>query len=152
VEPLSNYNVLVLDSVFKKLSCFLINTNVTRNGSFRDGNVSALVWDLNTIKNTYNLSGNFKYSYVNDVMDKKGISNLFKYRETSGQYRYSLGADLVTKDFDNNDLGINFQTNYYSLWKCQLQDFKSYETFNSFRINYNMYPVSKETGKFKETT
>jgi hypothetical protein len=35
---------------------------------------SALVWDLNTIKNTYNLSGNFKYSYVNDVMDKKGIS------------------------------------------------------------------------------
>jgi hypothetical protein len=35
--------------------------------------------------------------------------------ETSGQYRYSLGADLV-KDFDNNDLGINFQTNYYSLY------------------------------------
>jgi hypothetical protein len=42
--------------------------------SFRR-NVSA-VWDLNTIKNTYNLSGNFKYSYVNDVMDKKGISTL----------------------------------------------------------------------------
>jgi hypothetical protein len=77
VEPLSNYNVLVLDQRFrKKLSCFLINTNVTRNGSFRDGNVSALVWDLNTIKNTYNLSGNFKYSYVNDVMDKRDITSL----------------------------------------------------------------------------
>jgi hypothetical protein len=76
---LSNYNVLVLDQRFrKKLSCFPINTNVTRNGSFRDGNVSALVWDLNT-KNTYNLSGNFKYSYVNDVMDKRDI-HLFKYR------------------------------------------------------------------------
>jgi hypothetical protein len=70
VEPLSNYNVLVLDQRFRKNSAVsLINTNVTRNGSFRDGNVSALVWDLNT-KNTYN-SGNFKYSYVNDVMDKK---------------------------------------------------------------------------------
>jgi hypothetical protein len=45
---------------------------------------------------------------------KKDI-NLFKYGETSGQY-HSLGADLVTKDFDNNDLGINFQTNYYSLY------------------------------------
>jgi hypothetical protein len=79
VEPLSNYNVLVLDQRFRKNSAVsLINTNVTRNGSFRDGNVSALVWDLNTIKNTYNLSGNFKYSYVNDVMDKRDI-HLFKY-------------------------------------------------------------------------
>jgi hypothetical protein len=47
-------------------------------------------------------------------MDKKGISTSLS--ETSGQYRYSLGADLVTKDFDNNDLGINFQTNYYSIY------------------------------------
>jgi hypothetical protein len=79
VEPLSNYNVLVLDQRFRKNSAVsLINTNVTRNGSFRDGNVSALVWDLNTTKNTYNLSGNFKYSYVTDVMDKRDI-NLFKY-------------------------------------------------------------------------
>jgi hypothetical protein len=63
-------------------------------------NVSALVWDLNT-KNTYNLSGNFKYSYVNASWIK-GISTSLN-METSGQYRYSLGADLVTKDFDNND-------------------------------------------------
>jgi hypothetical protein len=113
VEPLSNYNVLVLDQRFRKNSAVsLINTNV-RNGSFRDGNVSALVWDLNTTKNTYNLSGNFKYSYVTDVMDKKGISTSLN-METSGQYRYS-GCRFSHKDFDN-DLGINFQTNYYSLY------------------------------------
>jgi hypothetical protein len=76
VEPLSNYNVLVLDQRFRKNSAVSLINNVTRNGSFRDGNVSALVWDLNTTKNTYNLSGNFKYSYVTDVMDKKGYQPL----------------------------------------------------------------------------
>jgi hypothetical protein len=109
---LSNYNVLVLDQRFQKLSCFPYQTNVTRNGSFRDGNVSALVWDLNTIKNTYNLSGNFKYSYVNDVMDKRDI-HLFNIGKPAVNTDI-VCADLVTKDFDNNDLGINFQTNYYS--------------------------------------
>jgi hypothetical protein len=62
-------------------------------------------------------------------MDKKGYP-LFKYRETSGQYRYSLGADLVTKDFDNNDLGINFQTNYYSLYGNASYRILNPETFN----------------------
>jgi hypothetical protein len=81
---------------------------------------------------------------------KKGISNLFKYRETSGPD--IVWVDLVTKDFDNNDLGINFQTNYYSLYGNASYRILNYETFNSFRINYIMYPVSKETGKFKETT
>ena len=86
VEPLTNYNVLVLDQRFRKNSSVsFVNTNVTRNGSFRDANVSALVWDLNTKKNTYNLSGDFKYSYVNDITAKKGIYSSLNIGETSGQ-------------------------------------------------------------------
>jgi hypothetical protein len=50
VEPLANYNVLVLDQRCKNSSVSFVNTNVTRNGNFRDGNVTALVWDLNTKK------------------------------------------------------------------------------------------------------
>lgn len=150
VEPLANYNVLVLDQRFhKNSSVSFINTNVTRNGSFRDGNVSALVWDLNTMKNTYNLSGNFKYSYVNDIADKKGVYTSLNFGDTSGQYRYSIGGDLVTKDFDNNDLGINFQTNYYSLYgNVNYRILNPTKFFNSFRINYNLYSqFHKETGK-----
>ncbi|SDZ92621.1 Carbohydrate family 9 binding domain-like [Flavobacterium gillisiae] len=152
VEPLANYNVLVLDQRFRKNSSVsFINTNVTRNGSFRDGNVSALVWDLNTIKNTYNLSGNFKYSYVNDIADKKGVYTSLNFGETSGQYRYSVGGDLVTKDFDNNDLGINFETNYYSLYgNANYRILNPTKFFNSFRINYNLYTqFHKETGKIQ---
>jgi hypothetical protein len=151
VQPLTNYNVIVFDQRFHKNSSIsLINTNVTRNGSFRDGNVSALVWDLNTTKNTYNLSGNFESSYVNDIENKKkGINTTLNFAETSGKYRYNLGTNLVTKDFDNNDLGINFETNYYSF-----NGFTSYrilsptKIFNSFNTNINTYfQFQKETGK-----
>jgi len=39
-EPLTNYNILVLDQQFNKNSSVtVINTNVTRNGHFRDANV-----------------------------------------------------------------------------------------------------------------
>ena len=149
IEPLSNYSVLVLDQRFRKNSSLsFINTNVTRDGSFRDGNVSALVWDLNTKENTYNLSGDFKYSYVNEDGAKTGIASSLNIAETSGQYRFSLGGDVVTKDYDNNDLGINFQTNYYSLYgNANYRILKSTKYFNSFNINLNSFlQFQKETG------
>ena len=152
VEPLANYNVLVLDQRFRKNSSVsFINTNVTRNGSFRDGNVSALVWDLNTKKNTYNLSGNFKYSYINDLQDKKGTVTSLNFGETSGKYRYSVGTEIVSKNFDNNDLGINFETNYYSInGNASYRILNPTKYFNSFRVNLNLYTqFQKETGKIQ---
>jgi hypothetical protein len=149
-EPLTNYNVLVFDQRFhKNSSVSLINTNVTRNGSFRDGNVSALVWDLNTTKNTYNLSGNFKYSYVKEIEDKKGINTLLSFSETSGKYRYYVETNLVTKEFDNNDLGINFETNYYSFYgNTSYRILNPTKIFNSFNTDINTYiQFQKETGK-----
>lgn len=149
VEPLTNYNVLVLDQRFRQNSSVsFINTNVTRDGSFKDANVSGLIWDLNTKKNTYNLSGDFKYSYVNEGGTKTGIASSLNIGETSGQYRYSLGADIITKDYDINDLGINFQTNYYSLYgNANYRILKSTKYFNSFNVNLNAYSqFQKETG------
>jgi hypothetical protein len=151
VEPLTNYNIMVFDQRFhKNSSVSLINTNVTRDGSFRDGNVSALVWDLNTTKNTYSLFGNFEYSYVNDIESKKdGINTALNFAETSGQYRYNFGADMVTKDFDSNDLGINFETNYYSFYgNNSYRILNPSKIFNSFNTNINEYiRFQKETGK-----
>jgi hypothetical protein len=154
VEPLANYNVLVLDQRFRKNSSVaFVNTNVTRNGSFRDGNVTALVWDLNTKKNTYNLSGDFKYSYINDVEDKKGINSQLNFSETSGKYRYGFGGNIVTKDFDNNDLGINFETNYYSLYgNTSYRILNPTKFFNSFNAYLNLYSqFQKETGKIQSS-
>ncbi|MEO8239821.1 MAG: DUF5916 domain-containing protein [Flavobacterium sp.] len=155
LEPLANYNVFVLDQRFRKNSSVsLINTNVTRNGHFRDANVTGLVWDLNTKANTYNLSGNFKYSTINDTEDKNGIYSTLGLAETSGNYRYSVGADFVTKDFDPNDLGINFYTNYYNFYgNANYRILNPTKHFNSFRIDYNMYTeFNKESGKVQDNT
>lgn len=152
IEPLANYNVLVLDQRFRKNSSVaFVNTNVARNGSFRDGNVTALVWDLNTKKNTYNLAGDFKYSYINRVEDKKGINSQLNFSETSGKFRYGVGADITTKDFDNNDLGINFETNYYSLYgNTSYRILNPTKYFNSFNARINTYSqFQKETGKLQ---
>ena len=153
VEPLTNYNIIIFDQRFRKNSSVsFINTNVTRNGSFRDGNVSALVWDLNTSKNTYNLSGNIEYSYVNDIEEeKKGINTSLNFAETSGKYRYRFGTNLVTKDFDNNDLGIIFETNYYDFYgNTSYRILNPTKIFNSFNTNINAYSqFQKETGKLQ---
>ncbi|MBF4508473.1 carbohydrate binding family 9 domain-containing protein [Flavobacterium sp. JLP] len=155
VEPLTNYNVLVLDQRFRKNSSVtFINTNVTRNGEFRDANVTGLAWDLNTKANTYNLSGNIKHSIINDTEDKNGTFATVGFAETSGKYRYSVGGDFVTKDFDPNDLGINFYTNYYNFYgNANYRILNPTKLFNSFRINYNMYAeFNKESGKVQDNS
>lgn len=154
LEPLANYSVLVLDQRFRKNSSVaFVNTNVTRDGHFRDGNVTALVWDLNTKKNTYNISGDFKYSYINDTEEKTGINSQLNFSETSGKFRYGLGADITTKNFDNNDLGINFETNYFSIYgNSSYRILNPTKYFNTFNARINMYSqFQKETGKVQSS-
>mgnify|MGYP000529413573 CR=1 FL=1 len=144
VEPLANYNVLVLDQRFNgNSSVSLINTNVTRNGNFRDANVTATTFDLNTKKNTYNLNGALKYSYVNNyanLQNKNGITANLGFGETSGKIRFSVNGEYVSKDYDNNDLGFNFQTNYFSISaNANYRLLQSTEKLNSFRINLNTF-------------
>jgi hypothetical protein len=53
-------------------------------GDFRDANVSALLFDLSTKANSYNLYGDFKYSLL---MPSKTIMalNISKFHKTSGK-------------------------------------------------------------------
>ncbi len=144
VEPLANYNVLVLEQRFSgNSSVSLINTNVTRNGNFRDANVTATTFDLNTKKNTYNLNGALKYSYVNsydNLPNKNGVVTNLGFGETSGKIRFSVFGEYVSKEYDNNDLGLNFQTNYFSLSaNANYRLLQSTEKLNSFRISLNAF-------------
>ena len=144
LSPLSNYNVLVLDQRFNKNSSVaIVNTNVTRNGEFRDANVSALVFDLNTKKNSYNLSGDYKYSFINNTGDadnKNGYNTSLYFAKSSGKYRYGFGGQYVSDDYDNNDLGINFLTHYHSIYgNASYRILKPNKIFNSFNVNFNAY-------------
>jgi hypothetical protein len=150
VSPLTNYNVTVFDQRFNQNSSVtFINTNVTRDGSFRDANVSGLLFDLNTKANTYNLSGKITASSVYDIENKSGINSSIYLAETSGKIRYSLGADYVSKDFDNNDLGINFLTNYYDIFSsASYRILNPTKYFNTFRVNLNSYMEFNNTSNY----
>jgi hypothetical protein len=155
IEPLANYNVLVLDQRFRKNSLVsFINTNVTRNGDGRDGNVSALLFDLNTKKNTYNLSGDYKYSFVNGlgIENKKGYSSTINIAETSGKFQYGAGAEYVSKSFDKDDMGIQFQSNYHSYYSNgSYRILNPTKTFNMFNIYMNLYSeFDNRTGRIQQ--
>lgn len=144
LEPLANYNVLVLDQRFRQNSSVsFVNTNVTRNGSFRDANVSAALFDLNTKQNTFKLSGDYKYSYINEsgnINTKKGYNTSLNFAETSGKYRYGIGGKYVSKDFDSNDLGILFQTHFYAFsGDASYRILNPNKTFNSFNTSLKLY-------------
>jgi hypothetical protein len=156
IAPFSNYNITVLDQRFRKNSSVaFVNTNVMREGTFRDANVSALVWDLNTKSNSYNISGDVKYSYVNEVptlVDKTGINSSFNFGKTKGKYRFSTGGQYVSREFDNNDLGIIFQTNYHAAYlNGSYRILNPTKWFNSFSINTNNYiEFDNRTGKLQQ--
>jgi hypothetical protein len=155
ISPLTNYNVLVLDQRFNKNSSVsLVNTNVTRDGEYKDANVSALVWDLNTKKNTYNLNGGFKYSYINNFANfenKKGFTSKLSLAKSSGKYRFSLGSEYFSKEYDINDLGINFQTHFHSLYSTtSYRILKPTKRYNSYLVFFKMYSeFDNRTGRIQ---
>ncbi|MEY8849106.1 DUF5916 domain-containing protein [Psychroserpens sp. XS_ASV72] len=140
VEPFSNYNILVVDQQFNQNSSIsLINTNVTRNGHFRDGNVTGLLADITNKRNTYNLYGELKMSNVN-LADgtSTGFSSFFMARKIHGNYRYSVDHSFADTEYDINDIGLIFRNNYNNFGA----DF-GYRTFEPTKklnnYNWNTY-------------
>ncbi|MFL0352703.1 DUF5916 domain-containing protein [Xanthomarina sp. GH4-25] len=140
VEPLANYNIFVIDQQFNgNSSVSLINTNVTRNGHFRDANVTAALLDYANKKNTIGIEAAVKHSYLNlKDENQSGFNAEFEIGKISGNYQYSFEYELADKNYDINDLGINFRNNYSNF----NVDF-SYRIFeptkNLINFNYNFW-------------
>ncbi len=139
VEPFTNYNILVVDQQFNgNSSVSVINTNVTRNGSFRDANATAIVANIINKRNTYRINTELRMSNVNYQNSdlETGFSSSLFVGKVHGNLRYSFDHRFADTKFDINDLGLNLRNNR--------NDFGadvSYETFepsgklNSYRIN-----------------
>ncbi|MFV5698593.1 DUF5916 domain-containing protein [Flavobacterium sp. ZT3R17] len=153
IEPLTNYNILVLDQRFNQNSSVsFVNTNTTRNGGFRDANVSALLFDLKTKANTYNLYGDFKYSAINTVENYDGYKTELNFAKISGRYRYLLSGKYISKDYDINDLGIIFYTNYNSIAaNGSYRILNPTNKFNTFKVYQEIsLETQNTTGKIQE--
>ena len=153
IQPLTNYNVLVFDQRFNQNSSVsFVNTNTTRNGNFRDANASALLFDLNTKTNTYNIYGDFKYSSVKDLEDYNGFKTALNFAKTSGRYRYLFSGKYISKNYDINDLGIIFYTNYHAAYaEGSYRIVNPTKFFNTFKATQSInFEVQNTTGKIQE--
>lgn len=136
-EPFSNYNIFVLDQQFNNNSSItLINTNVTREGRFRDGNVSGFLFDLYNKENSFNLKGQAKMSNVNHPNQNiTGFASTLSFNRTKGKFRYGLTHDFANETYDINDLGVNFTNNYNNFfWNTSYQIFEPTGNFNAFNL------------------
>lgn len=114
IEPWSNYNVFVLDQRFRgNSSVSLVNTNVIRNGDFRDANVTALLFDINNKKNTYNYFGTSKASFVMENGRRSGNESSLGFDKVSGENRFGANYFLRTKDYEIGDLGYLDRTDLH---------------------------------------
>lgn len=116
IEPWANYNVLVLDQRFGgNSSVSLVNTNVTRDGNFRDANVTALLFDVRNKKNTYRYFASTKESLVMNGETKYGNESSAGFNKVSGVHRFGANYFMRTRDYDIGDLGYYDRTNFHSI-------------------------------------
>jgi hypothetical protein len=132
-DPLTNYNQLVVDQALKNNSDFyLTNTNVLRDGHFRDANVTATGLTLNDKSNSYRIVLSAGLSQVFLPTDENGIkqdiSRGFKYgvsaAKTNGNFQWSLSRSSMDNKFDANDMGLTIYNNYNN---------------NTGSVSYNFY-------------
>jgi len=144
-QPLTNYNILVFDQSLKNnSSATIINTNVLRQGSAYDANVSAFLFNLNDKKNKYNLNGSLKVSHLTADGSGKAESTGLNYQlstgKRSGTFTWGYTQTLTDDKFDPTDMGFANNNNFFThsvdagyriykpgKWYNQINDF-----FNAF--------------------
>jgi hypothetical protein len=116
-DPLTNYNIFVLDQTMKNNSSIsLVNTNVLRSGPDYDANVTAGLFSFNDKKNTWNLSGKLAVSqlfhYENDGTNRNGFSHKLSFGKTSGRFNFNVYQEASDTKYTHNDLGYFTNNNF----------------------------------------
>ncbi len=152
-EPLSNYNIMVIDQALKGRSFLTFtNTNVMRNGEARDANVSAFDIALYDKENVHALQGTVRYSKIWGADPYDGFNTTLKYGKVSGNWQYNVSGNVESKNYDPNDLGIlpaaNEVTYRGSLIYRQFKPTQNFITYNysitpRLQYLYEPYAYSK---------
>ncbi|MEP0264155.1 DUF5916 domain-containing protein [Dokdonia sp.] len=154
IEPLTNYNVFVLDQQFNQNSSVsLINTSVIRSGSrFRDANVTGAVFDVADKGNNFRASGRAILSNVRTLGElTTGFQSELDLFKIKGKWRYRIGHDFANTKLDINDLGLNFRNNFNNfVVGGSYQLIQPEGIFNGYRIDFTarhqrLYDPSVET-------
>ncbi|WP_242926439.1 DUF5916 domain-containing protein [Pontibacter vulgaris] len=113
IQPLTNYNITVLDQSLKNNSYVtLINNNVMRQGSTYDANLTGLVFKLANKKNTYAIDGKAALSQQY-FSDSTALGHTYRVGvgKISGNFQVYGSHTLISDTYNPNDLGILFVNN-----------------------------------------
>lgn len=140
VEPFSNYNVLVLDQRFgDNSSVSIVNTNVTRDGSFRDANATGIYTSITNKKNTYEYWASAEGSWVKQEDTKFGVEADIGMGKIAGKNRFSTEVSFRTKDYDINDMGYSSLINYIKYYGYYGYRYLQPKGFlNNLYLNFNL--------------
>jgi hypothetical protein len=115
-QPLTNYNIFVLDQSLKNNSSVtFLNANTLRQGSSYDANVAAMLFNINDKKNKYFISGEGKLSHQTQNGEtgiQDGINYEVAFGKQSGSFIWNLKQELSDKKFNSSDLGFFTNNNY----------------------------------------
>lgn len=141
-NPLTNYNLIVLDKQYGANSSFYFsNANTIRFGDFTDANVSAIGINHFDKANKFNYSGGFNLSnrFINSQTES-GYSFRNRWQKVEGKWRYGKSYNYISKTYNPNDLGLQFQNNINSTFIFgSYNQFKPKGWFNNYSINYNVF-------------
>ena len=143
-DPLTNYNVLVLDQNLKNNSYVtLINTNVARSGSVYDANVTKGMFKLNDKKNIFSLEagGALSQLYLSDSLSLGHALNI-GVEKNGGNLNYGIEYYEESDTYDPNDLGFLYNNN--SRGGGAFVEYNVYEPFWKFIKTWSEVNVEYE--------
>ncbi len=145
IDPLTNYNVLVVDQNLKNNSSFgVINTNTLREGTGRDANVTVAQIRLRDKTNTWSLFADGGYSRVvtyedNNKKIKTGFRTTLSFSKVSGKLNFTTGFSQESDTWDINDLGFLRAPNEFRLYaRGSYNIYKPFSVFNRLRSWLNI--------------
>ena len=151
VEPFSNYNVWVLDQQLRENSYIsFTNTSVWRPRGFTSALVSGTDFRLIDRKNMYGFIGTAAFSQrwldtlvAGPNQERQGYRYNLSLQKLSGNFRGSIGQNLISKDFNINDLGFMTVSNLLrTTLQASYSFFKPFWIYNSMRISTTIYHES----------
>ncbi|UEG50937.1 carbohydrate binding family 9 domain-containing protein [Ferruginibacter lapsinanis] len=142
-DPLTNYNVFVLDQTLKHNSSIsFVNTNTWRSGPDYDANVSSALFNFNDKTNTWNVGGNISISnlFGKEGKDITGYAHGLYFGKTSGKFNFNVWQELSNDKYDKSDLGYftNNNTMDQGIWMAYNWN-KPKGWYNYFKLNWEVW-------------
>ena len=143
-DPLTDYNILVLDQNLKNNSSVTFtNAMVIRGSTADDANISAMNFRLNDKSLTWRTDGLFSYSnvisYEGDNAEravKSGYKYNIGFSKARGNFQFRLNRNVETDDYDINDIGFLRRANRVEhSGNVSYNSFQPRGIFNNWRVS-----------------